>query len=101
MKRFPWKEFAPVPAALICLGVAWAVARGVLNERVGGVVNAPAALAAVVVVPLTAWWGSKRISNNRTSGAALEGTKRSALIDGVRSHTQSSGFPQVCGERGR
>ena len=61
------------------------MARGVLNERVGGVVNAAAGLAAVVVVPLAAWWGSKRISKNRTSGEELEGIRRSGLMDSVRS----------------
>jgi hypothetical protein len=57
----------------------------VLNERVGGVVNAAAGLAAVVVVAWTAWWGSRRVVRNQTSGVELEGVRRSGLIGGVRS----------------
>lgn len=56
-----------------------------LNERVGGVVNAAAGLAAVVVVAWTAWWGSRRVVRNRTSGVALEGVRRSGLMGAVRS----------------
>lgn len=84
VSKFPWKDFAPALAALIGLGVAWGVARGVLDEAAGTVVNAAAGVAVAAVVAWSAWLGWRR-STEPISGIELKGELRSGLIDRVRS----------------
>lgn len=83
VSRFPWKDVTPALAALIGVGVAWGVARGVLNEGAGAVVNAAAGAAVAAVVAWTTW--RARHAMTPTSGVELAGELRSALMDRVRS----------------
>lgn len=82
--RFPWKELAPAAAALVALAVAWAIARGTVDEAFGSVVNAAAGAVAAVVIAWSAVVG-KRTAATRAAPAELSGELRSALMDRVRS----------------
>jgi hypothetical protein len=83
VSRFPWKDLAPALAALVGLGVAWGVLRGLLTEGAGGVVNSAAEAAAALLVIWAGWRGSRH-ARKRTSEVHLEGQRRSALIDMVQ-----------------
>lgn len=84
MTRFPWKELAPAAVALVALGVAWAIARGAVDEAFGSFVNAAAGAAAAVVIAWSAVVG-KRTAATRAATVELSGELRSALMDRVRS----------------
>jgi hypothetical protein len=81
--KVPWKELVPLPAALVGLGLAWAVARGMVQDSAAAVVNAAAAAAVAGVIAVSAWRGSRRAAAT-PAAAELRGEWRAALIDRVR-----------------
>jgi hypothetical protein len=83
VRKLPWKDLAPVGGALVALGVAWAVARGLVDDQDATVVNAAAAALVAIIIAVSAFRGAR--TWDERSRTELAGEYRSALIDGVRS----------------